>query len=94
MLGTYALSAGYYDAFYGQAQKVRTLIIEEHREALSRFDLACPTSPTVAFEIGERAADPRDVRERPAHDPVLPGRAAGPLDPVRGSRKGSRSGCS
>ena len=59
MLGTYALSAGYYDAFYGQAQKVRTLIIEEHREALSRFDLlACPTSPTVAFEIGERAADP------------------------------------
>jgi aspartyl-tRNA(Asn)/glutamyl-tRNA(Gln) amidotransferase subunit A len=59
MLGTYALSAGYYDAFYGQAQKVRTLIIEEHREALTRFDLlACPTSPTVAFPIGERAADP------------------------------------
>ena len=59
MLGTYALSAGYYDAFYGQAQKVRTLIIEEHREALERFDvLACPTSPTVAFPIGERAADP------------------------------------
>ncbi len=59
MLGTYALSAGYYDAFYGQAQKVRTLLIEEHREALERFDvLACPTSPTVAFPIGERAADP------------------------------------
>ena len=59
MLGTYALSAGYYDAFYGQAQKVRTLIIREHREALQRFDvLACPTSPTVAFPIGERAADP------------------------------------
>jgi aspartyl-tRNA(Asn)/glutamyl-tRNA(Gln) amidotransferase subunit A len=59
MLGTYALSAGYYDAFYGQAQKVRTLIIEEHREALALFDvLACPTSPTVAFPIGERAADP------------------------------------
>jgi aspartyl-tRNA(Asn)/glutamyl-tRNA(Gln) amidotransferase subunit A len=59
MLGTYALSAGYYDAFYGQAQKVRTLIIEEHREALSRFDvLASPTSPTVAFRVGERAADP------------------------------------
>jgi aspartyl-tRNA(Asn)/glutamyl-tRNA(Gln) amidotransferase subunit A len=59
MLGTYALSAGYYDAFYGQAQKVRTLIIREHREALERFDvLACPTSPTVAFPIGERAADP------------------------------------
>ena len=59
MLGTYALSAGYYDAFYGQAQKVRTLIIEEHRKALEQFDaLACPTSPTVAFPIGERAADP------------------------------------
>jgi aspartyl-tRNA(Asn)/glutamyl-tRNA(Gln) amidotransferase subunit A len=59
MLGTYALSAGYYDAFYGQAQKVRTLIGEEHREALARFDvLASPTSPTVAFLIGERAADP------------------------------------
>jgi aspartyl-tRNA(Asn)/glutamyl-tRNA(Gln) amidotransferase subunit A len=59
MLGTYALSAGYYDAFYGQAQKVRTLIIEEHRAAFERFDiLACPTSPTVAFPIGERAADP------------------------------------
>jgi aspartyl-tRNA(Asn)/glutamyl-tRNA(Gln) amidotransferase subunit A len=59
MLGTYALSAGYYEAFYGQAQKVRTLIIREHREALSEFDvLVSPTSPTVAFEIGERAADP------------------------------------
>jgi aspartyl-tRNA(Asn)/glutamyl-tRNA(Gln) amidotransferase subunit A len=59
MLGTYALSAGYYDAFYGQAQRVRTLIIQEHREAFEAFDvLACPTSPTVAFRIGERAADP------------------------------------
>jgi len=59
MLGTYALSSGYYDAYYGQAQKVRTLIIEEHREALEQFDvLVSPTSPTVAFEIGERAADP------------------------------------
>ena len=59
MLGTYALSAGYYDAFYGQAQKVRTLIIERAREAFARFDvLVSPTSPTVAFPIGERAADP------------------------------------
>ena len=59
MLGTYALSAGYYDAFYGQAQRVRTLIIQEHRDALEQFDLlVSPTSPTVAFEIGERAADP------------------------------------
>ncbi|HWQ22642.1 MAG TPA: Asp-tRNA(Asn)/Glu-tRNA(Gln) amidotransferase subunit GatA [Gaiellaceae bacterium] len=59
MLGTYALSAGYYEAYYGQAQRVRTIIIAEHREALERFDvLACPTSPTVAFPLGERAADP------------------------------------
>jgi aspartyl-tRNA(Asn)/glutamyl-tRNA(Gln) amidotransferase subunit A len=59
MLGTYALSAGYYEAYYGQAQRVRTLIIEEHRAAFERFDLLLsPTSPTVAFPIGERAADP------------------------------------
>ena len=59
MLGTYALSAGYYDAFYGQAQKVRTLIIREHAEAFERFDvLVSPTSPTVAFKVGEKAADP------------------------------------
>ena len=58
MLGTYALSAGYYDAYYGQAQRVRTLIVQEHRAAFERFDLlVSPTSPTVAFLIGERAAD-------------------------------------
>jgi len=62
MLGTYALSAGYYDAFYGQAQRVRTLIIREHREALERFDLlVCPTSPTVAFPVGERIDDPLEM---------------------------------
>jgi aspartyl-tRNA(Asn)/glutamyl-tRNA(Gln) amidotransferase subunit A len=59
MLGTYALSAGYYDAFYGRAQKVRTLLIREHRDALEGVDaIVTPTSPTVAFPIGERAADP------------------------------------
>ena len=59
MLGTYALSAGYYEAYYGQAQKVRTLIRREHDAAFERFDvLACPTSPTVAFRIGEKAQDP------------------------------------
>ena len=59
MLGTYALSAGYYDAYYGQAQRVRTLIIREHADAFRRFDvLATPTSPTVAFPLGEKAADP------------------------------------
>ena len=59
MLGTYALSAGYYDAFYGQAQKVRTLIIREHAAAFERFDvLVSPTSPTVAFELGAKTTDP------------------------------------
>jgi aspartyl-tRNA(Asn)/glutamyl-tRNA(Gln) amidotransferase subunit A len=59
MLGTYALSAGYYDAYYGQAQRVRTLLIREHREALERFDvIATPTSPTVAFQIGDKSSDP------------------------------------
>jgi aspartyl-tRNA(Asn)/glutamyl-tRNA(Gln) amidotransferase subunit A len=59
MLGTYALSAGYYEAFYGQAQKVRTLIIRDYEAAFERFDvLVSPTSPTTAFGIGEKADDP------------------------------------
>ena len=59
MLGTYALSSGYYDAYYAQAQKVRTKIIEDFREAFSRYDvLISPTSPTVAFEIGAKVNDP------------------------------------
>jgi aspartyl-tRNA(Asn)/glutamyl-tRNA(Gln) amidotransferase subunit A len=59
LLGTYALSAGYYDAFYGQAQKVRTLVIEDFRRAYREVDvLALPTSPTTAFRVGERSHDP------------------------------------
>jgi aspartyl-tRNA(Asn)/glutamyl-tRNA(Gln) amidotransferase subunit A len=59
MLGTYALSAGYYDAYYGQAQKVRTLIIRDYEAAFAGFDvLVSPTSPTTAFRIGERTDDP------------------------------------
>jgi aspartyl-tRNA(Asn)/glutamyl-tRNA(Gln) amidotransferase subunit A len=59
MLGTYALSAGYYEAFYGKAQQVRTVIIREHAAVFERFDLiVSATSPTVAFTIGERADDP------------------------------------
>ena len=59
MLGTYALSAGYYEAFYGQAQKVRTIIAREHADAFERFDvLVSPTSPTVAFRFGEKTANP------------------------------------
>jgi aspartyl-tRNA(Asn)/glutamyl-tRNA(Gln) amidotransferase subunit A len=59
MLGTYALSAGYYEAYYGQAQKVRTLIIRDYERAFGSFDaVVSPTSPTTAFRIGERADDP------------------------------------
>jgi aspartyl-tRNA(Asn)/glutamyl-tRNA(Gln) amidotransferase subunit A len=59
MLGTYALSSGYYDAYYGQAQRVRTKIVEDFRAAFEDCDLvACPTSPTVAFELGARTGDP------------------------------------
>jgi aspartyl-tRNA(Asn)/glutamyl-tRNA(Gln) amidotransferase subunit A len=59
MLGTYALSAGYYEAYYGQAQKVRTLIIRDYEQAFASFDaVVSPTSPTTAFRIGERADDP------------------------------------
>lgn len=59
MLGTYALSSGYYDAFYGRAQRVRTKISEDFREAFGEVDLiATPTSPTVAFRLGERTGDP------------------------------------
>ncbi|CAN5724242.1 Asp-tRNA(Asn)/Glu-tRNA(Gln) amidotransferase subunit GatA [soil metagenome] len=59
MLGTYALSAGYYDAYYGKAQKVRTLIIRDLDAAYERFDvLLSPTSPTTAFAFGAKTADP------------------------------------
>jgi aspartyl-tRNA(Asn)/glutamyl-tRNA(Gln) amidotransferase subunit A len=59
MLGTYALSAGYYDAYYGQAQRVRTLIVRDFDRAYENFDvLLSPTSPTVAFELGAKTADP------------------------------------
>ena len=59
MLGTYALSAGYYDAYYGKAQKVRTLIIRDFQRAYESFDvLLSPTSPTTAFALGDKAEDP------------------------------------
>jgi aspartyl-tRNA(Asn)/glutamyl-tRNA(Gln) amidotransferase subunit A len=59
MLGTYALSAGYYEAYYGQAQKVRTLIIRDYDAAFADHDvLISPTSPTTAFEIGSKVNDP------------------------------------
>jgi aspartyl-tRNA(Asn)/glutamyl-tRNA(Gln) amidotransferase subunit A len=59
MLGTYALSSGYYDAYYGRAQKVRTLIARDFDEAWQRFDfIVTPTAPGVAFELGAKTADP------------------------------------
>src|SRR4051794_11804688 len=59
MIGTYALSSGYYDAYYGTAQRVRTKIAEDFRAAYERVDLILtPTSPTVAFELGARTKDP------------------------------------
>ena len=59
MLGTYALSSGYYEAYYGRAQRVRTKIADDFRAAFERFDyLVTPTSPTVAFKLGERTANP------------------------------------
>jgi aspartyl-tRNA(Asn)/glutamyl-tRNA(Gln) amidotransferase subunit A len=79
MLGTYALSAGYYEAFYGQAQKVRTLIKQEHEALFERFDiLVSPTSPTVAFRLGERTENPlamylADVLTIPPNMAGMPG---------------------
>jgi aspartyl-tRNA(Asn)/glutamyl-tRNA(Gln) amidotransferase subunit A len=62
MLGTYALSAGYYDAYYLKAQKVRTLIKQEFDQAFEKYDaLVTPTSPTVAFKIGEKIDDPMQM---------------------------------
>jgi aspartyl-tRNA(Asn)/glutamyl-tRNA(Gln) amidotransferase subunit A len=79
MLGTYALSAGYYEAYYGQAQKVRTVIAREFAAAFERYDvLVSPTSPTVAFKIGEKAESPlamylTDVLTIPPNMAGLPG---------------------
>jgi aspartyl-tRNA(Asn)/glutamyl-tRNA(Gln) amidotransferase subunit A len=62
MLGTYALSSGYYDAYYGQAQKVRTLVVRDFDAAFAQADvLVSPTTPTTAFRIGERVDDPMSM---------------------------------
>jgi aspartyl-tRNA(Asn)/glutamyl-tRNA(Gln) amidotransferase subunit A len=79
LIGTYALSAGYYEAYYGQAQKVRTMIAQEHAAAFESFDLlVSPTSPTVAFKIGEKAENPlamylSDLLTIPSNMAGLPG---------------------
>jgi aspartyl-tRNA(Asn)/glutamyl-tRNA(Gln) amidotransferase subunit A len=62
MLGTYALSSGYYDAYYGRAQQVRTKVVEDFRAAFAEVDfLVTPTAPTVAFELGEKTRDPWEM---------------------------------
>ena len=79
LLGTYALSSGYYDAYYLKAQKVRTLIINEFNQAFKKFDvLAMPTAPTSAFKIGDKIDDPiqmylNDIFTIPANIAGIPG---------------------
>jgi len=79
MLGTYALSAGYYDAYYGQAQKVRTLIRRDFERAFEQVDvIAAPVAPTTAFPIGEHRDDPlamylEDVFTLPTNLAGVPG---------------------
>ena len=79
MLGTYALRSGYYDAYYLRAQKVRTLIRRDFARAFEKCDvIASPTSPTVAFRIGEKSDDPlamylNDVFTIPCNLAGLPG---------------------
>ncbi len=79
ILGTYALSAGYYDAYYGQAQKVRTLIARDFAAAFQQADvLVTPTAPTTAFKLGEKLDDPmamylNDVATIPANLAGVPG---------------------
>jgi aspartyl-tRNA(Asn)/glutamyl-tRNA(Gln) amidotransferase subunit A len=79
ILGTYALSSGYYDAYYGSAQKVRTLIIEDFAKAFAKVDvLISPTAPTVAFKLGEKLDNPlamylNDIATIPANLAGIPG---------------------
>jgi aspartyl-tRNA(Asn)/glutamyl-tRNA(Gln) amidotransferase subunit A len=79
IIGTYALSSGYYDAYYGQAQKIRTLIIEDFNRAFEQADvLVSPTAPSTAFPIGEKADDPlamylNDLATIPANLAGVPG---------------------
>jgi aspartyl-tRNA(Asn)/glutamyl-tRNA(Gln) amidotransferase subunit A len=62
MLGTYVLSAGYYDAYYGQAQRVRTIVAAAFDAAYERFDvLLAPATPSVAFPLGAKTADPIEM---------------------------------
>jgi aspartyl-tRNA(Asn)/glutamyl-tRNA(Gln) amidotransferase subunit A len=88
ILGTYALSSGYYDAYYGQAQKVRTLITRDFAAAFEQADvLVSPASPGVAFPLGRQARRPaRDVPPGPRDDPVEPLRRPGDVAAGRAVR--------
>ena len=95
MLGTYALSAGYYDAYYGQAQKVRTLIKQDFEQVFTQVDaIAAPVAPTTAFKIGEHGNDPiamylEDVFTLPANLAGVPGLSF----PVGFDSRDCRLGC-
>ena len=85
ILGTYALSSGYYDAYYGSAQKVRTLIAQDFERAYEQVDvLVSPTAPTTAFRLGDKLDDPmamylNDIATIPANLAGVPGH----VHPVR-----------
>ena len=94
ILGTYALSSGYYDAYYGQAQKVRTLISRDFAAAFEQADvLVSPTAPTTAFRLGEKLDDPlamylNDIATIPANLAGVPGISV----PVRPRTRGRPAG--
>ncbi len=92
LIGTYVLSAGYYDAYYLRAQKVRALILRDFTEAFAQVDaLLTPTAPSAAFAQGEKMDDPvHDVSERRVHRAGEPGRRAGD---ERAGRAGRATGC-
>ncbi len=97
ILGTYALSAGYYDAYYGSAQKVRTLIQQDFDAAFEKADvLVSPSAPTTAFKIGEKVNDPlamylNDVTTIPANLAGIPAWACRPVSPRMGCPSASSS---
>ena len=97
ILGTYALSSGYYDAYYGQAQKVRTLIQRDFAAAFEQADvLVSPTAPTTAFRIGEKLDDPlamylNDIATIPANLAGVPGDVGAQRARRRGRAAGRRA---
>ena len=97
MLGTFALSAGYYDAYYGKAQRLRTVLIEELEQAYQQFDvLLSPTSPCTAFALGDKTSDPltmyvNDVCTIPSNS-VGPSRDLGAVRHGRGRTADWRAG--